>query len=762
MSSVPTVPMFDPSGQVRQIPVKQYGAAVRAGGQVAFKMLDPKGVARWIRHSSVGAAIKAGGKFDSPSTEQAVQQNTGIHPYTNPVAQGIAGFGRAIKGAVTAPYQMAEAAFAPPTTPEEIGAHAGAGPIGLAVDRMVVQPAKAANKTAADFRASGRPGMAAMAELGAVPVLGPMGVELGNRVAAGDVVGAATEGLTNAVLPKVLKGAPIAADALRNGAGRFRTGVAGSIRGAVRNITETGSDFTAKHASGFENDSNAARAKMKRSDEKTLRARGVIDEANKSASTEHAQKVLKAQKKRAEVVSKHQAETRDALEHNGNVDAANPRVAELDRRIPQAAANYDDRLAQAKRTAVSENDAAWDALREKTTGHTTPLGPIQEAAHNAQSLDPVNGAIFQSVDREEGIPQAVRRVSDADGIPMSESDPGYDENYQRMYGSPPPFDEGAPEVNFNRLHRWNQWLNHRKTGRLEAGQKQAYDIMQDAVERGMGDIAKKAGAEGDWRDAKRSHSQMSEAFRDSPTERSTRATKEVRETAGSNYVKQRDFEKRMQMLRRYDADIPAHAETLRAMREERDTIKPGEYKKHPEPLKPYEEPKPKLKKAYGEPNGSGVLPDAPDITTERRAQMVTKLKKYGMVGTWVTRLVIGGATEAVLKGHGVTALGSDLFMGQVGVSVLSRILRRDSVLDWMAKPTTEDLERINALPPKDAARLRSALTGLADIDRRDTKVASEPIDPRVAAFLAAGPMSGSIPQNAGDAKRRLKAVQQSQ
>ena len=57
--------MFDPSGQVRQIPSDQVQAATQAGGKPAVKMLDPQGTSRWIPQDQQQAALAAGGKLTS-------------------------------------------------------------------------------------------------------------------------------------------------------------------------------------------------------------------------------------------------------------------------------------------------------------------------------------------------------------------------------------------------------------------------------------------------------------------------------------------------------------------------------------------------------------------------------------------------------------------------------------------------------------------------------------------------------------------------
>lgn len=215
MSTAATIPVLNPdTGDVHAIPTEQVGDAVKAGGKPVATMMDPQGVHRYVPMDQVGAATQAGGKlvpYGSQSSEQVVQDQTGIHPDSNPVTSGIEGIGRAIAGPITGLYGMAKSAFAPPTNDEENAAQGAGGPMGLLADRALVQPARQALNTAKGLYNSGHPIAAAGATLGALPVLGPMGQASGQRAAAGDITGAVTEGVTNAFMPKILKeAAPLA------------------------------------------------------------------------------------------------------------------------------------------------------------------------------------------------------------------------------------------------------------------------------------------------------------------------------------------------------------------------------------------------------------------------------------------------------------------------------------------------------------------------------------------------------------------------
>jgi hypothetical protein len=147
---------------------------------------------------------------DSQSSEQIVQDQTGIKPFSNPIAQGAAGVARAVASPVTGAYQAVKNAFTDPniSTPEEQAAQDQWGSLGLGVQRAFVEPAEKAHQTATDLRSQGHPILAAGAELGALPVIGPMGQAMGARMAAGDIPGALTEGATSALMPSAMKEIP--------------------------------------------------------------------------------------------------------------------------------------------------------------------------------------------------------------------------------------------------------------------------------------------------------------------------------------------------------------------------------------------------------------------------------------------------------------------------------------------------------------------------------------------------------------------------
>jgi hypothetical protein len=72
--------MFDPSGQVRDVPTAQAAAAQKSGGRLAVKMFDPKGTQRWVPKDMVPQALKAGGKMYSQQNQAAALEQRAMDP----------------------------------------------------------------------------------------------------------------------------------------------------------------------------------------------------------------------------------------------------------------------------------------------------------------------------------------------------------------------------------------------------------------------------------------------------------------------------------------------------------------------------------------------------------------------------------------------------------------------------------------------------------------------------------------------------------
>lgn len=97
MTTPTLIPMIDPQGTVRMIPMDQVESAKKAGGKVARKFQAPDGTKRWIPAEQTDEAVKAGGKpvpLDSEEPPKTTagslldRYNRAVEPYTRIEAPG--------------------------------------------------------------------------------------------------------------------------------------------------------------------------------------------------------------------------------------------------------------------------------------------------------------------------------------------------------------------------------------------------------------------------------------------------------------------------------------------------------------------------------------------------------------------------------------------------------------------------------------------------------------------------------------------------
>src|SRR5579885_2358030 len=91
MASTTFIPMLDPEGNARLVPINQVESAKKAGGRVARKFMAPDGTKRWIPAEHTAEAIKAGG-IPVPDTGDIPYKSSGhtildlyekaVEPYT--------------------------------------------------------------------------------------------------------------------------------------------------------------------------------------------------------------------------------------------------------------------------------------------------------------------------------------------------------------------------------------------------------------------------------------------------------------------------------------------------------------------------------------------------------------------------------------------------------------------------------------------------------------------------------------------------------
>lgn len=532
---------------------------------------------------------------------------------------------------------------------------------------------------------------------------------------------------------------------------------------------------------------------------------------------EHRKKVAQKEQEHADALKKHQDETKAtqaknvqalqehlqtadkiAKDNQTGMDAIKARQAG-EQQVEQETAEFRKRIADAKTKAIADNNTGWNDLRKKNAGFSTDISNLQKVTERAaDQADPATSVLFKKIIKGEqpDLPTltntsgAVRYV-DAAGNPVDRQgmspvsfdqkvangeiksepivetvnpdDPGYADLYESQYGEPPPV--GGGPAQFNRLQRWYSYISNKMYGggRVEGGLYNAYKMVRSAINDAMQDIAKQAGSTADLAKVRKSHTELMEAFSDSPNEPRTVASayekakvpESVKETTEAEWGKK---------LENYDPEITKLGESITKAKEGLEQL-PSEVEARkmikpipqppmsaplpvapvaPPPLAGPEYPIPPTSpeaKPYGEPKSQEPLPDVEKINQENITFLNDALRRYGKIGPWVFRLLTGGILEHLIKGES-SAFGGTLMVGQGGLVLLTKILRGPGALEWLARPSAEDLKVIATLPPQDAARLRQAFKALADEEvRQNPEKASIKIAPIMAGWLAGGSAS---------------------
>ena len=373
----------------------------------------------------------------------------------------------------------------------------------------------------------------------------------------------------------------------------------------------------------------------------------------------------------------------------------------------------------------------------------------------------------------------------------------------RSYGLDPDAADIPADADGTRIHVWKQQLE-RAERKAEASGNQAlagaFGQVLDKVRAAENDLTEKAdqakaapGAQATPRAtmlldmARRQHQNLAEAFRDTdvrseiagkprtaeniaigehakPVAESNESTEAVRRLSIhdpeiarlSDEIKA--TEKRLGELRKPDAlqkiidtpppveppqaKVPEYEEFARKHRVGDEPTEPeyGEPPRSdldlPEDLQPESLRAPKLK-------GPKELPSAQEKVVDLLRTLDRRLRTFGKWGAWVLRTTIGAeALRLFFQGH-ISGFGETMLIGQLGITLLTDILRQENVLKWMARPTEEQMRMLDELPPEDAERLRQALVTLAAVEvKRGAKILS--VDPRVAKFML-GTAAGQQP-----------------
>jgi hypothetical protein len=510
--------------------------------------------------------------------------------------------------------------------------------------------------------------------------------------------------------------------------------------------------------------------------------------ANRAAKVE-------ALKKTQEAEREHQAKVEEVRKHNEAVLRDRAKRVETQRKLDDASKELDDKIDAAQKNAKKANDDAWEAWRNKVANVQVDMQPVVDVIKaQTDKMSPEQVSVFKEILREttpaeddlSELDRTRNAVAKGQGYnaPYEDLPPDrkavIDEQIKRL-GLSEMTDEatsgaggggtGLKQIPASRLHGWKTQLEDAVRADRTGNVKYAIGQVLDAVRKLEEDASKEAGADDLLKKARALHGPYVDTFRNSQTTPGT-AANYVRSKVTPGFTKDAKLEDYLARLEAYDPSIPKtveHLNNLQAGLKALPKEQPLREQIKPLPPSPSAPVKPALKvpdraplpdrPATVEPAAvkppervappdkpvPAPPPEVPNIQAENLQYIDKALRKYGKIGSWVLRIVVGGLAEHLAHGN-LSEFGGELLIGQMGVTMLTKALRSPSVLEWLAKPSAEDLQIIDTLPPQDAAKLRQALGVLANEDRiKNPALRNVKIAPAMAAFLAGGSAAAQNP-----------------
>ncbi len=226
------------------------------------------------------------------------------------------------------------------------------------------------------------------------------------------------------------------------------------------------------------------------------------------------------------------------------------------------------------------------------------------------------------------------------------------------------------------------------------------------------------------------------------------------------------------MLGNYDASIPVRAAKIRSLQSTLEGL-PSQKETAAAAAKPAPDgPNYVTKKGditpkqYSEPNANKPIP-RPELNTQQmREEIIRKTAaRWRETSQYqIRRLAVSGISSAIgaVFGHGGYEGAAVGYLGAEFVpKAVAALIEKTRVMAWLAKDEPADIEALNTIPNIDKMKIITTLTDTAIQQAKAGKPVK--LAPGVATFLGAANVAkinaALPPQNAGDAKRRVAALQ---
>lgn len=648
------VTMFDPSGQLRDVPQASVAAATQAGGEPAVLFDAPDGQQRWVRQSQKDQAIAAGGKLhqDQSPPQPGFLESLG-HTFGIGKQEGEAQRQALLQHPVGAVVR------------------ALGGPALQAAEGLYNEFMRSTGQAgqAVDQARAGNPSLAAVHAAYALPFVGG-GLETGvNQLGPNQVI---NPGEVGTALGTAIQAAPMVAEPLSRPISSLTRKGADLVAGTSPSI------LTAK--GGIVPETQAANAK----------ATAVATRANLLAEE-------KAAKTNADQVAQRAQELRDYHElvqktrqQNEAQQAVASRKTALNRGVEQLDPIFKNDLTNLRDKANAEANAKYTALNQALDTQPADgdaLSSALEEAKNKIKGSNTNPAILKDLSAK--IPAANPDFIDYQGAQIPKGHPLYD-----VLKSNQP----SAGLTYRDLQGYYSELGRELSkGTLPGDVYAAYDTLQDRIGDQMQKIADANNLGPQLQDARSTWRQMKQTFYD-PKSPITRA---INSTEAGDAIKQFQGKDQsgIQALAQYDPDLAQRANMIRGYQAEAKGLRPST--KPPKAIPELGPPPTPVQPAVIQPQIQSITPG--DIQQAKAQALQARAQKIrGAYPHLASSLMVMDILRNALHGNmeGVaTDVAARVGYG-VGKNALASTLENPSVVQFLTKPKPSDV----AMIPPDLAR----------------------------------------------------------
>lgn len=494
----------------------------------------------------------------------------------------------------------------------------------------------------------------------------------------------------------------------------------------------------------------------KAADERFRRGAQTIAGVGKGAVKEAAKgEIEKAGKTRTTALKKAREEAATFLQKRAAIREKNEKTLKehqdrirLENDVKKSSQELAKRHEAAQTKAEEKNNANWNPVHAALDQEITPVAPLETIAKSASAYaDTVTLPIVSSILHERDVKfdnvgrpivngEARQVIANNREVPIN--DRNYSQFYEMQYGELPPVGDNAGNTNFARLQRLRTYTLNRlySGGRPEAGTYNSLKMILNGIDQSMDAIAARKNMTKQVTRARASHTQMMEAFHDSPTDPRTVQTQSLRETS-PELAKEQGIANRREKLSAYDPEIGRLSSELDAKRTALKGVSkdPLRTRLQQYPERPSSQPLPL-------PSGEQPVAAAPrqafDVQAERVKMLENKAKRVGLTG--YDYAILGSslmeAFRPLFHGAGEVAFRTGAW-GYVGSKLaFQALLRNPHFVEWVSRATSEEVAKLQQLPNAERLKIADVTRNVVQASAKEGKTIA--VSPAVAAFLAGG------------------------